>query len=82
MTIFWKLAVGFLAVLIIFQIWVSHQTASQGTTLKKIEDLQRSISQENLELETAIASASALRNIASQSAGLGLFPPKALQYLR
>lgn len=80
--IFFKVAGISLAVLIMLQIWVSHAMITQGSNLKKIEDLQRQLVQENLILENEIATTSALLNIATASASLGFSVPKTVQYIK
>lgn len=82
MNIIFKVSGIFLATLILLQIWVSHAMITQGSNLKKIEDLERQLIQENLLLKNEIATHSAFLNIASASASLGFSLPKAVQYIR
>lgn len=77
-----KISILSLICLILMQIWVSHSLVNQGANLKKIEQLEKSLTQENLMLENAIATSSALFNIASASASLGFSAPRAVQYIR
>ena len=68
--------------LIVMEIWVSHTTAIFGVKFKELQDLQGKLTLENQILEDQIASASALKNIASSSAELGLAPPYDIQYIK
>lgn len=68
--------------LLLIQIWVVHTTTTSGEKLKEIENLQKVITLKNQMLENEIAYASALTNIASQAASLGLKTPKGIQYIR
>ncbi len=68
--------------LIVMEIWVSHTTAIFGVKFKELQDLQGKLTLENQILEDQIASASALKNIASSSAELGLAPPSDIQYIK
>ncbi len=77
------LIAGFgLVALIVLEIWVSHTTAIFGAKFKELQNLQDRLTLENQILEDQIASASALRNIASQSAQLGLVTPSNVEYIR
>lgn len=71
-----------LVALVFLEIWVSHTTAIFGVKFKELQDLQASLTLENQLLADQIASQSALQNIASQSATLGLKPPTDIQYIR
>lgn len=82
MNIIFKVSGVFLAVLILLQIWASHTMITQGSNLKKIEDLERQLAQENLILENEIATTAAFLNIATVSASLGFSVPKTVQYIR
>jgi len=82
MNIILKVSGVFLAVLVLLQIWVSHTMITQGSNLKRIEDLERQLSQENLILENEIATTAAFLNIATASASLGFSVPKTVQYIR
>ena len=82
MNIIFKASAVFIIALVILQIWISHAMITQGSNLKKIEDLQKQLIQENLMLNMDIATHSAFSNIASASASLGFSLPKAVQYIR
>lgn len=82
MNIIFKVSIFLIVTLVILQIWVSHAMITQGANLKKIEDLERQLTQENLMLKNDIATHSAFLNIASASATLGFYLPKAVQYIR
>ena len=82
MNIIFKVSGMFLVVLVLLQIWVSHTMITQGSNLKKIEDLERQLAQENLILENEIATTSAFLNIATASASLGFSIPKTVQYIK
>ncbi len=81
MKILLRVGIFCLGFLLLLQIWVTHSLISQGANLKKMGDLQNSLTEENLMLENAIASASAYLSIASRSAELGFSVPKAVQYI-
>lgn len=76
------LASFFISSLIVAEIWVSHTIVSLGEDFKDIENLQKSISSENLLLQNEIAKHSSLINVASKSASLGFSPTKKVQYIR
>lgn len=76
------LGVIFLGLLLVIQIWVSHQVASFGRDFKKIEEVEKSLRFENKLLELEINKRKALQAISSSSAELGFIVPKAVQYIR
>ena len=80
--IIFKVSGIFLVVLVLLQIWISHTMITQGSNLKKIENLERQLTQENLILENEIATTSAFLNIATVSASLGFSVPKTVQYIK
>lgn len=71
-----------LGLLLLLQIWVSHSMITQGANLKKIEDLQNTLIEQNLSLTNSISSASAYLNIATRSGELGFSLPRNVQYIR
>lgn len=82
MIIIIRIGIFCLGVLILLQIWVSHTMITKGANLKKIEDLQNALLEENLTLSNQIASGSAYLNIATRSGELGFSVPRAVQYIR
>jgi hypothetical protein len=71
-----------LIVLMVMEIWVSHNFVISGAKLQEIENLQSSLTLENQILEDNIASSSALVKVASSAATLGLITPSNIQYIR
>ena len=72
----------FLGVLLVLQIWVSHQVASFGQDFKKIEEVEERLRFKNKLLELEINKRKALQAIASSGAELGFSAPKDVQYIR
>lgn len=68
--------------LIVIEIWVIHTLSSFGEKVKKIEELQKNLKEENEILENEISRESSLPKIASSSASYGLGSPKTVQYIR
>ena len=77
-----RIGIFCIGLLLLLQIWVSHTMITQGANLKKIDDLQSSLIEENLILSNQIASASAYLNIATRSGELGFTTPRTVQYIR
>jgi hypothetical protein len=82
MTIIFKAAGILIGILILLQIWVSHTIITQGANLKKLEGLQRDISEENMVIENEIATTAALINIATAASSLGFSSPRGIQYIK
>ena len=82
MNIIFKVSLIVVGVLILLQIWISHATITQGGNLKKIENLERNLSEENMILKNEIATSSAIFRIASESASFGFSKPKNVQYIK
>lgn len=82
MKILIRVGISCLGLLLLLQIWVSHSMITQGANLKKIEDLQNTLIEQNLNLSNSISSASAYLNIATRSGELGFSLPRNVQYIR
>lgn len=72
----------FLSGLIIAEIWVANTLANFGEKFEELNNLQKSLVQENLIYENEIATHSSLQNIASKSGILGLTKSKSVKYIR
>lgn len=79
---FMLLSASSLLALIVIEIWVIHTLSSFGEKVKKIEELQKNLKEENEILENEISRESSLPKIASSSASYGLESPKTVQYIR
>ncbi|TSC64757.1 MAG: hypothetical protein G01um101493_18 [Microgenomates group bacterium Gr01-1014_93] len=71
----------FFVILILIQIWVAHTTNTAGEQLKSLEMLQNKLNIENQSLINQISILTSLEHIATQSASLGLKPPKSIKYI-
>ena len=77
------IVVGFFLVsLVVAEIWVANTLANFGEKFEELNNLQKSLDQENLILENEIATHSSLQNIASKSGILGLTKSKSVKYIR
>lgn len=78
---FLLLTTFFLLVLILVEIWVIHTLSKFGEKVKRLEQLQQNLKEENDILENEISRQSSLPKIASAAASYGLDNPKTVQYI-
>lgn len=76
------LAVSFILVLVIAEIWANNIMINYGERLDKISSLETTLKLENQILENEIAKHASLMSVASKSADLGFSTPQSIKYIR